>query len=71
MGLVPVTVSATSLSFGSVALGGTSVIKNLTVTNNQAAPISLSGVLGGTNSGAIAESCGSDDGMKKAAYPSA
>jgi len=50
-GVLPVTISPSSLSlsFGSVLEGGTSVAKNVTVTNNQTVPNSLSASgIGGT-----------------------
>ena len=48
-GLIPVSVSATSLKLASSAVGNTSAAKNITITNNQTGPISLSPVVGGAN----------------------
>jgi Abnormal spindle-like microcephaly-assoc'd, ASPM-SPD-2-Hydin len=48
-GLIPVSVSTTSVTMASSAVGNTSATKNITVTNNQNGPISFSPVLGGAN----------------------
>ena len=50
-GVIPVGLSATSLSFASTAAGDSSAVKNLTVTNNQPVAVSLSTPFAGTNPG--------------------
>jgi len=48
-GTQPVTLSPTSVSFGSIAVGSTSAARTVTVRNNQAVAISLSAGISGTN----------------------
>jgi hypothetical protein len=54
--LVPVTVSATSLSFAATKVGTTSALKSITITNNQAVAIGLNPGIGGTNAADFAVS---------------
>jgi hypothetical protein len=58
-GVGPVTASPTALAFGSVGIGTASAIQNVTVTNNQAAAISITQI-GNPGSGfsANASACG-------------
>ena len=65
----PLTVSPTSLSFGNQGIDSTSAAKNVTVTNNTGAVVTIySTVISGPNSGDFSESattCGSTLGLKK------
>jgi len=58
----PISLSATSLSFGSIAVGSTSASQSVTMTNNGSSGVSISSItLGGANASSydFANSCGS------------
>jgi hypothetical protein len=65
-GIVPVDVSSSSLSFGTIGVASTSSAKTFTVANNQPVSISLTAGLSGTNRGnfaiTTASTCGSSLG---------
>ena len=57
-GMAPVTFSASTLSFGTVAVGSTSAIKTVTLTNHSSAPLALDGVIASPPFAVASSTCG-------------
>jgi len=57
-GSAPVTISATSLTFSSTAVGSTSSARTVTVTNNQNVALSFSGIATTSGFGVASNTCG-------------
>lgn len=57
-GTAPVTLSATSLSFGTVAVGATSSAKSVTITNQQSSALTFSGITVGGAFAIATNTCG-------------
>jgi hypothetical protein len=57
-GVAPVSLSPTSLSFGSVAVGFTSAAKNVTLTNRQSVTLNLSSISPSTGFAVSSTTCG-------------